>query len=61
MEIIVFSYCIAALFAFMFLCNAYSSGRVGRQDRITPFVAFFLGAIWPISLLAAWMKFLRNR
>ena len=54
--LVVLAYFIIAVFSFIILCNTLATKRT-----ITPHCALFLGILWPIGLLAAYIAFVRNR
>ena len=61
MTLAVFSYILIAILSAILLCNTLASGKVGWKDPIGPKTAFFLGMIWSIGLLAAWIAFVRGK
>ena len=61
-QLMVFSYAIVAILSGCLLCNTLASRKTGREScRVTPGFAFFLGLIWPIGLLAAYVAFIRGK
>ena len=62
LELFAFSYFIVAILSGCLLCNALATRKTGfERKRVTPGFAFFLGLIWPIGLLAAYVAFIRDK
>ena len=56
------SYFIVAVLSCCLLCNALATRKTGfERRRVSPGFAFFLGLIWPIGLLAAYVAFIRDK
>ena len=58
----IFVYAIVALLTSILFCNTLATEKNWHGKRvITPLGALFLGLIWPIGLLAAYIAFIRGR